>query len=247
MRYNNPTIREHLASAYALGALHGRARARFEHLLEDDAELRRLTVEYQETLTPLALQGPEVTPPPQVRERLAKLIAPPQATSDKPRWWQRFNFWPQLAAANGVLALALVAFIGAGLLRTDELTPPSELVYVGVLSDAQQKPGVAVLAYNKPFRVDIEAKTPLSVEPGSELKLWLRDRETDQAVYVATIPAGQKSFPLDDAGWKLLRSAKALLISRENLGSSNDAPGDDILYQGVCVNLKKWSETKPQP
>lgn len=241
MRYDDPTLRQQLAGAYALGSLQGPARARFERLMEDDAQLRRLVVDYQEDLTPLALDGPEVQPPAQIRLRLAAATTPGSKTDTPPSWWHRLGFWRGLATANGMLAVALVAFVGIGVLR-HEPPVPSELVYVGVLSDPQQNPGVAVLAYNNPFRLEIEAKTALTAPTDSELRLWIRDRDTETPVFLAAIPAGKKTFPLGEEPWKLLRRAKALMITRETAGSPVSAPSQDVLYQGVCVNLKKWSD-----
>ncbi len=54
MKYSDPALRQILAAEYALGSLHGAARVRFERLLRDDAELRRLVQEWQDDLAPLA-------------------------------------------------------------------------------------------------------------------------------------------------------------------------------------------------
>ena len=243
MRYDDPTLRRQLAGAYALGTLRGTARRRWERLMQQDRELRRLVVEFQEDLVPLALAAPEVRPPARVRSRLAAAIAPPTRQSAEPGWWQRLGFWRGLAGVNAALAVALIAFIGVGVLRQ---APPvaSELVYVGVLSDASDQPKVAVLAYNRPFRLEITAKDALSAPPGAELRLWIRERDTDRAVFLRAIPAGEKVFALDDERWKLLRDAKALLITRGTIGTPTAVPGGEILYQGVCVNLKKWSNAR---
>ena len=48
MRYDDPTLRRQLAGAYALGTLRGTARRRWERLMQQDRELRRLVVEDME-------------------------------------------------------------------------------------------------------------------------------------------------------------------------------------------------------
>ncbi|MCB1924810.1 MAG: hypothetical protein KDJ27_13900 [Gammaproteobacteria bacterium] len=245
MRYDDPTLRQQLAGAYALGSLRGAARARFERLMTDDAALRRLVVEFQEDLAPLASDAPDVQPPPRVRQRLADAVAP-AARQPVLRWWQRVNLWRGLAAANGLFALALVAVVGTGVLQ-QAAVPPAELVYVGVLADAQDRPGVALLAYNHPFRLEIAAKREMPALPGKELRLWIRDRETGEPEFVSALPPGSKVLPLDDAAWQQLRRAKALIISQQAEGSTAAAPGADILYEGVCVNLKQWSQDAAKP
>ncbi len=242
MKYDDPLLREQLAGEYALGSLHGAARARFERLMADDPGLRRLVVEYQEDLTPLSLSAPDVIPPSRLRAALEQATKPTTRADTAPqKWWQRLGFWRSLATANGLIAAALVAVVAVGVLPQEDAE--SELVYVGVLSDAQSKPGVAVMAYNRPNRLEIAAKTPLPAESGKELRLWIRDRETDQPVFLAAIPADQTTFEIPDEPWKLLRRAKALVVSLNDVSEAQTAPGSQVLYEGVCVNLKKWAET----
>ena len=239
MRYENPSLREHLAGAYALGALRGAARRRFERLLDDDAALRRLVVARQEELVPLALNAPDIAPPSRVRASLARAIATPTRNAPA-RWWQGLGFWRVLATANGALAAVLVAFIGLGLMPSGT-PPPSELFYVGVLNDAHNAPTVALLAYKQPSRLEIQSRQALSVAPGLELRLWLRDAD-GKAQFLAILPAGVTEIALDKTTWQRLREARRLLITREAATAPPTTPGSEVLYEGVCVNLKKWSE-----
>jgi anti-sigma-K factor RskA len=243
MNYQDPDLRRQLAGAYALGTLRGAARRRFERLMLDDAALQRLVVEYQEDLVPLALHAPSVQPPARIRARLEQATAPRTATRDRPGIWHRLGFWRGLATANATLAVALVAVIGVGVLQPEPVPP--ELVYVGVLSDRDDQPAVAVLAYNRPFRLDISAKTPLTPTPGREYRLWFKRGDGSDAVFLSAIPSGQTSFALDDESWRSLREARTLLITREHAAAATTAPGDDVLYEGVCVNLKRWAEPAP--
>ncbi|WP_227817051.1 anti-sigma factor [Nitrogeniibacter aestuarii] len=241
MRYDNPTLREHLASTYALGSLRGLARLRFERLMRDDAALRALVVDCQEMLTPLALGASDVTPPAAVRSRLAKATSTGGATSPERGLWQRLSSWRALAAFNGLVAAALLAVVGLGLIQPAVVDSP-ELVYVGVLSDRANRPALAVLAYNRPFRLSVESKLPLSTSADREFRVWIRDSETDAIVFLASIPPGQKTLVIEEAAWRRLKAAKALLVTEAMSGSPTDAPTGDILFEGVCVNLKKWSE-----
>lgn len=246
MRYDNPTIRRHLADAYALGSLQGRARARFERLMADDDALRRDVVAVQDMLSPLALAAPDVQAPSRVRAALAGAIAPlAEQHTEQPRepgWWQRLGFWRGLATATSALAVALVASVGLRVMQP-VASDDSQLVYVGVLSDPADKPGVAVLAYKQPFRIEIAAKTPLAAPPGSELRLWMRDRDSGAPGFIAAIPADKSTFPLDDEAWKKLREATALIITQAPPEAPTATPTGTVLYEGVCVNLKKWSDS----
>jgi anti-sigma-K factor RskA len=74
VRYDQPELRDRLASEYALGTLRGRARDRFERLLRDDRALRDVVSEWQERLTPLAHGLDPVEPPPALLARIEKSI-----------------------------------------------------------------------------------------------------------------------------------------------------------------------------
>jgi anti-sigma-K factor RskA len=244
MRYDDPRLREHLASAYALGALHGGARRRFERLLIEDADLRALVVARQEDFVPLALGAPEVAPPARVRHALATAIGAAPRPRARPTFWQGVKVWRMLALANGVVAACLVAVIGLRLFSPmSDPAMASRLVYVGVLNDPSEAPTVAIMAYDHPFRLEIESRTPLTVSPGEVLRLWLRPAD-GAPVFVAALSAGEKRLTLDEAGWRILRQAKRLVISRESASAAPDLAAGVVLYEGVCINVKQWGEPK---
>lgn len=239
---------EILAAEYVLGSLSGSDLERFKKLMDENPEVQRLVVEWQEVLVPLNEHTPEVEPPTRVLNTLMQKISEP-ATQAKTSWWKNLNIWRPLALGNGVLSIVLAAFIVIQVMQpvvdtsvTSE-TPVTtgDLIYVGVLEDTEQKPKVAVLAYNKPFRLEIKSKNKLLAKPGEELRLWMVDRDTDQTVFLTSVPAGQTRIDVSDALWKKLKTAKQLVISADPVESANAQPSEQILFKGVCVNLKNWS------
>src|SRR5215813_8278244 len=76
MNYRNPELRERLAAEYALGTLRGRARRRFERLLADDADLRRLVEGWELRLNTLAETALAVTPPARLWQRIEQRLGP---------------------------------------------------------------------------------------------------------------------------------------------------------------------------
>lgn len=233
---------EMLAAEYVLGSLSGADLERFKQQMDEDPEVQRLVVEWQEVLVPLNEQTPDVEPSPRVLNALIQKISVPSPQT-KTSWWKNLNVWRPLALGNGVLSLCLAIFITFQIFQPAVETTgvTGDLIYVGVLEDAQKKPRVAVLAYNKPFRLEIKSKKILQAEQGRELRLWMVDRDTDQTRFLASVPAGQTRIDVSDDLWKQLKKAKQLVISADPVESAKSQPSELILFKGVCVNLKNWS------
>lgn len=239
MKYDNPELRQRLAGAYVLGVLHGKARARFERLLREDAELERLVVRWQEDLSPLHEQTPPRQPSPELRRRLAQSIADANPPNRAPGWLGP-RFWRPFGLASAALALLLAVTIGMQTLQGPGVSG-DELFYVGVLSDPQQNPSVVVLGYGKPWRLKIESKAPLSVGPNSELRIWIQDRETGENVFLTRLPADGRDVRLSEDVWARMARAKTILVSRASKDSGTDSLGGEVLFSGVCVNVKRWA------
>jgi len=233
---------EMLAAEYVLGSLSGDDLARFKKLLNENPEVQGLVVKWQEALVPLNDQTPEVEPPPRVLKTILQKIST-SSPQTKTSWWQNLNVWRPLALGNGVLSVCLAVFIGFQVMQAPVDTPVTtgDLIYVGVLENAEKKPKVAVLAYNKPFRLEIKSKKKLLPEQGRELRLWMVDKESSQTVFLTGLPAGQTLINVDDALWKKLKKAKQLVISTDPIASAKTQPSAQILFKGACVNLKNWS------
>ncbi len=154
-----------LAAAYALGALDGDERSRFEaHLRAGCRECETALVDYGETLAAVTAELPPVGPPPGVKAALLERIAAqtprapapraqPQRVSELPR--PRWIAWRWAFA--GALAASLVVnlFLGVRMTRISrELAARSEegfkireqLVQMQELLEIARKPGNQVVA-----------------------------------------------------------------------------------------------------
>lgn len=94
---------EQIAGAYTLGTLGPLASRRFETVLERDLNARRAWLQWQQHLSVLALDLPNVRPEAgtwqKIEAQLEKTSAPPK---------RRGNRWLLLAALLAALAVALV-------------------------------------------------------------------------------------------------------------------------------------------
>jgi anti-sigma-K factor RskA len=235
MRYDDPQLQEILAGEYALGALRGAARARFETLARRDPHLHRRVVEWQERLAPLAQENAEVAPSPRVLASLRRRIKPVEAL---PRWWNRLDFWRPFGAVAATLVVALAAYLGVQFVRTPS-TVPLDPLYIAVLTDTAQNPAIVVTAYNKPFRLTVEPVKPIAIRPGNVLRIWAVDRASGARQRLAEFTPGQpRRLRLPDTDWKFVKGAATLEVHEEPLQVATPGPTGPALYSGPCINLK---------
>ena len=102
MRLHSQT-RQLLAGAYALGTLSGRARRRFQRMLERDIELRHAWQAWEERLAHLAPDMPAVRPPDSAWSRIEQQLEQVPARTKSPRW----NLLIVIFAAVALLVLWL--------------------------------------------------------------------------------------------------------------------------------------------
>lgn len=116
MDYSRPELVDRLAAEYAVGALRGPARRRYETLLLAHPRLRQATTDWQRRLDQLNATVPAVAPSPQVWQGIQHTLfktadaagqALGQAAQGMVRWWQRLALWQGLAGMATVAAVAL--------------------------------------------------------------------------------------------------------------------------------------------
>jgi anti-sigma-K factor RskA len=231
MRYDNPALQELLAGQYALGALQGAARARFERLLRQDAALRRRVRDWEERLAPLSIDTPPIKPPARVFAAITRRI-----DGARPGLWQRLSLWRAFSAAGAVVIVVLALTTTFLALRPPAALSPS---YVAVLSDSTTQPVLVVTAYKSPWRLGVETLAPPTLPPEKVLQVWAIEKGTGAVrPLIAFTPGQPQSLALTEERWKLVKSAHALSVSIEPAGSNPAAPTTPVLYSGLCLNLK---------
>jgi anti-sigma-K factor RskA len=115
MNYADPELRDRLAAEYALGALSGLSRRRFERLLSSDRDLRDLVEDWELRLNLLVESAPPVEPRAQVWDAIARQIAPPAPAPVRESWldqlWDSLGFWRAATALAAATAAALVFYV----------------------------------------------------------------------------------------------------------------------------------------
>ncbi|MES2366882.1 MAG: anti-sigma factor [Pseudomonadota bacterium] len=222
MKYNDPELRQKLASEYVLGTLHGRARARFERLLRNDARLRDEVAAWQTRLMPLADAVPPVNPPPRVWRNIQTRLGM-HAVS---RW--SLTFWRNLGLVSTAAALMLAVYIAIVPLRTPALA------YVALINDTQAKPAWVVSASGS--QLTIKSLAPRTLAANQSLQLWLLPTG-GKPVSLGLMPlTGSKTAALPIRVSDQFAHAPAVAISLEPAGGSpTGQPTGPVLYQGPLV------------
>ncbi|MFN4360348.1 MAG: hypothetical protein ACK4F4_06440 [Hylemonella sp.] len=237
--YRNPSAIEPLAAAYVAGTLQGRARRRFESVMQRQPALVTAVNDWTHRLAPLHEALPAQPPSPELWGRIAQATGnhPPAAA---PSWWQRLLApIPAGALALGLMMGMLVPVvwqIHSDTQRGMEL-PDS---YVGVLGTAEGKPGLIISSLRKGKVVDIKRVTPVEVPPGQTLYLWRIDK-AGAVTAVAPLPdvpsASFTHLTLNEPAEQVFFPAVELAVSLEPVGSKPAAPTTPFVYRGLCGKL----------
>lgn len=238
-RYQKPAVFETLALSYVMGTLHGKARLRFEQLMDQHFYLRAVTQAYQQQMASLNALLPEEAPPARVWDAInqeLKLETANNKTTDlqKQRSWRDFLPW-SLAVLSSVAASVMVALV-------INLNQPS--AYVATLSSptTQDKLAVATVSREK---MQIAVKVPDNVLPvdkkGQVATLWCLHKDKNRPpLRIGTLDAsGEYFMPIDKAAWEDMATVSDIVISLESADTSQipTQPSDKVVFSGALATL----------
>jgi anti-sigma-K factor RskA len=228
---DNPALREKLAAEYVIGTLKGGARRRFQAWLLDDAELRRITAEWQERIGAIGELAPAATPPERVWigiERRLGLQPPPPAW----QFWRRGSgLWQGLALASTAFAIVL----GVALNQRIEREPA--INQVATLLDDKSEASLVVTADARNQVLLVKAADRLTVPSDKTLHLWAISRQ-GKPRSLGILPDNRSArLALDQRA--IGPDVMLLAVSLEPKGGSPDpnGPTGPVLFKGAWVSL----------
>ncbi len=237
--YRNPSAIDQLAAAYVAGTLQGRARRRFENVMQGQTALATAVNVWTERLAPLYGSLPLQAPSAGLWRRIAAVTNAPAQPS--PSWWQRLL----APIPAGALALGLTMGVLLPVLwqvhernQRGMQLPDS---YVGVLGTAQGQPGLIISSLRGGKVVDIKRVTPVAVPQGQTLYLWRIDKAGAMEA-IGPLPNGQGNGPwthleLNEPAEQVFFPAVELAVSLESVGARPSAPTQPFVYRGLCGKL----------
>jgi anti-sigma-K factor RskA len=233
MRYDNPELRQELASRYALGTLRGPARRRFERLAAGDAALGDLTRRWEARLNALAEQAPAVEPPARLWRAIERRLAAESAAGREPAarpagLWDSLAFWRGLAGAAAALAAGLLLYLGLATPGGPRPGPD----HIAVLADAAARPALLATIDDHAGRVTLAALALPAPPADKSLQLWLIAPSQPAPRPLGLLSDGALSVALGPAAATALATG-TLAVSLEPAGGSpTGLPTGPVLYQG---------------
>lgn len=242
MKYADPRLVDHLASAYALGTLRGGARRRFERLRRDRADVRLAADEWEARLGGLGLAVPPARPSPGVWRAIEQRTrAAPAASAARRGGWLLPAGWGGGGLAAGLAIAGALFFLAPGLFVTadraamhaGEKLPAS---YVGLLTDEQGAGKLLVSSLRHGRTMTVKVIGPIAPPPAGRMVLWAVPA-SGPAFVLGDVPAsGSAISRLPDTSEKLLSRVSKLIVTVETAPAPS-TPSDQVLFRGNCAKL----------
>lgn len=241
MNHLRPALLDLLARDYALGTLQGRARRRFETLLQQAPAARQAVAGWQRQFDVLAAAVPAMQPRAAVWAGIEqRLFAAAPAAPAPPRGWRAWFSGPVVAAAlAGVLASVLVAQQQPGWLGLETAQEGLPASYVGLLNDGNGRATVLASARRHGRELTVKLLQPVAVPAGQVAQLWALPRDGSAAFPVGVVPAqGSAKLRLADSAEKLFFGVSQLAVSFEPAAAApGSVPSGAFVLRGACARL----------
>jgi len=252
LRYDNRELIERLAADYAVGALRGPARRRFERLMASDATIALVAEGWSRRLDALAEGAPRIEPPAAAWARIeAQLGAARPAARTRRRTlgellfgrpvagaipslanaglWYCVGFWRTVGIVAAAAAIALFVYVAA-VPRFGGI----ETTHVAVLAGGDAKPALVADLDLKNGELKLKSVAVAAVESGKALELWILPLEGSPRS-LGVIAGSDYAVTLAAADLSDLAQG-ALAVSLEPAGGSpTGLPTGPVLYSGPVL------------
>ena len=230
---NNIVLRQKLAAEYALGTLRGGARRRFEGWMHQDADLRNITAQWQQRLTPMAEFAGEVKPPKSVWTGIERRLNLKGSPASGWKFWFNENlaFWRSLGLVSTGLAAMLLVLV----LSKPGVESPT-INYVATLTDEKSQNALVVTADSGNRALDVRVITSAQVAADKSLHLWAVPK-AGKPRSLGVLASNRGRFALTDNA--ISDDVTVLAVTLEPKGGSPDpnGPTGPILYKGPWIRL----------
>jgi anti-sigma-K factor RskA len=229
---NNLVLRQKLAAEYVLGTLRGGARRRFEGWLHNDADLRNITAEWQQRLSPMSEFAGAVVPPKSVWTGIERRLNLKAKSSGTWAWLnENIGFWRNLGLVSTGLAAMLMVIV-----LTNRPVDTPNIAYVATLMDEKSETAMLLTADQQHRTLEARVVTSAQIAADKSLHLWAVPK-AGKPRSLGVLADNRDSFKLGDNA--IGDDIAVLAVTLEPKGGSPDpnGPTGPILYKGHWVKL----------
>ena len=229
MKLNNEA-QDKLAAEYVLGTLQGRARVRFEQMMQSDAGLVRLVEKWEQDLGRMQDVVPEVTPPKQVWQGIEARLFPQKKQEDPMSFLQSLGFWRLLSTVSTTIAITLAVVL-------TQIAPQQGVPqHVMVVSNDQGGAGWLMKSGSGMNGLMVKAVQPTVMPKGKVCEVWLEI--PGQGVRsVGILPhSGEQMFPVPEGYANIPQAMVKVSIENEG-GSKTGKPSNKVILTDRMIRL----------
>ncbi|EJE54750.1 hypothetical protein PMI14_00380 [Acidovorax sp. CF316] len=250
MNYLLPERLDRLAREYALGTLAGRARRRFERVLQSSPAAVQAVDAWRQRLAVLDLSTVPQQPPEATWQKIEqRLFGTPQPahSSAAASAWQRavqallgvLSGRTIAGALAGLLLCAVLVRVAPGMLGLEPRADALPASYVGLLLDGGGKPTLVASSRRQGRQLTVKLLQPLAVPAGQVAQLWALPKDGGAPLAVGVVPAsGSARIALPDTSEKLFFTVSQLAVSFEPAPvQAGGAPSGPFVLTGHCVKV----------
>ena len=231
-RYQNPELFEQLAIEYAIGSLHGRARKRFEVLMDTHFYLQAVVDAYENKFANLVDLLPDEQPSNKVWNNIEAHIKETSQVSapqtQKAPWWKT-SFFQQS------FGMAFMALIIAGALFFNPMTgTPVATAYSAVLESDSHEAMAVTKIIQSDMKLSIDIMKPMKIDESMELTLWCHPKGGGMPMKMGTVSkTGKTDIKISKKEWRNMKDVGMLAVSVEHKGETQvKKPTGRVILRG---------------
>lgn len=232
-RYQNPEVFEQLAIEYAVGSMQGRARKRFEALMDTHFYLRATVDAYENKFANLVELLPDAQPTDKVWNNIEAHIKATTPEEEKTPWWKTSFFMQGFS----ITAMALVI---TAVMLFNPMSGNNPTTYSAVL-ESETKDVMAFTKIQKSdMKLSIDIMKKVHVPSDMELTLWCHPKHGGMPMKMGTISkSGKTVIFISKEEWQELKNVGLLAVSMEKSDSKSVMkPTGKILLKGKLSSDK---------
>ena len=231
MKYRNPDLVSALAAEYVVGTLRGRARDRFERLVQQRADIREAVNHWQNHFGAL-----DVTTKPESPSDRCWVAIEQRLFGEVAQLSNRgvHGFWRWLGLSASTLSLVLGLYIALPYLSPD--VSPIGGDYISVFQDEETNAIWTVRIDRAENTLQAKAQNVPAIAANQDYELWLLPADNQPPVSLGLLPKeGNFRSRLPDLAYE---KAAGIAVSLEPKGgSTTGAPTGPVLYVTTLLDL----------